>query len=143
MTPFRQKPHCAACSSMNACWIGCGRSSVPSPSSVVISAPSTRADRRHARADRAAADDHGAGAALAEAAAELRAAQREIVAEHVEQRRRRIDVDACARAVDRQRDGGHGSPDQAIGQKPTARVRRCQSVSEKAYSLNPNRRIPI
>src|SRR2546426_145886 len=39
ITPLRQKPHCAACSSMNACCSGCGCSSVPSPSSVVISTP--------------------------------------------------------------------------------------------------------
>ena len=47
-------------------------------------------------------DDHRAGAALAEAAAELRTAQLEVVAEHVEQRRRRIDVDGVRPPVDLQ-----------------------------------------
>src|SRR5262245_47462076 len=38
MTPLRQKPHCAARSSMNACWTGCGCSIVPRPSSLLIAA---------------------------------------------------------------------------------------------------------
>ena len=63
---------------------------------MVISAPSTvPTGVTHERIG-PAADDDGAGAALAEAAAELRSAQREVVAEDVQQRRRRIDVDACA-----------------------------------------------
>src|SRR5438445_2274260 len=41
ITPLMQKPHCVACSSMNACCRGCGFSMVPKPSRVVISAPST------------------------------------------------------------------------------------------------------
>ena len=56
--------------------------------------------RRHAGADRAAADDHGARAALPEAAAELRTVQGEVVAQHVQERRRRIDVDRVGTAVD-------------------------------------------
>ena len=43
-------------------------------------------DRHHTRPGRAAVDEHGARSALAEAAAELRAAEREIVAEDVEER---------------------------------------------------------
>ena len=56
--------------------------------------------RRHARPDRLAVHDHGAGAALAEPAAELRAAQRQIVAEHVEERRRRVGIERVTAAVD-------------------------------------------
>src|SRR5438477_7940710 len=41
MTPLTQNPHCIACSSMNAFWMGCGFSVEPIPSSVVISAPDT------------------------------------------------------------------------------------------------------
>src|SRR3546814_9172908 len=44
-----------------------------------------RAHRCDARADRAAIDQHGATAALRQPTAELRAVQREIVAEDVEQ----------------------------------------------------------
>ena len=36
-TPLRQKPHCAACSSMKAFCSGCGCSMVPMPASVVTS----------------------------------------------------------------------------------------------------------
>ena len=39
MTPLTQKPHCIACSSMKAFWMGCGFSLVPNASSVVISDP--------------------------------------------------------------------------------------------------------
>ena len=52
--------------------------------------------RPDARAHRLALDQHGARAALAEAAAEARPAQIEVVPEHIEQRRGRLDVDACA-----------------------------------------------
>jgi hypothetical protein len=38
--PVAQKPHCAACSSMNAFWIGWGLSIEPSPSKVSIVRPS-------------------------------------------------------------------------------------------------------
>src|SRR5206468_10051828 len=57
------------------------------------------AHRRHARPDRTAANDDGAGAALAEAAAKLRASKGEIVAQDVEQRRCRIDVQGVRAAV--------------------------------------------
>ena len=48
-------------------------------------------DRRHARAHRLAVDQHRAGAALREPAAELRAVQLEVVAQDVEQRGVRLD----------------------------------------------------
>ena len=54
--------------------------------------PLTVRGRRDARPNRDAVDDDGAGAALAESAAEPRALQAEIVAEDVEQRSGRIDV---------------------------------------------------
>ena len=57
---------------------------------MVIGLPATAADRRDAGAHRLAVDMHGAGAALAEAAAETRAVQAEIVAQRVEQRHRGV-----------------------------------------------------
>ncbi len=77
---------------------------VASPSSVVISAPWHARDRPDARPDRFAFDEHRAGAALAEAAAKARPAQIEVVAEDVEQRRRRFDVHRMSSSVDGQRD---------------------------------------
>ena len=84
---------------MNACWIGCGFSGVPSPSSVVISAPATvftgvTHDRIAWPLAMTVQAPH-----CAETAAELRSAQREVVAEHVEQGRRRIDVDVLDRPL--------------------------------------------
>src|SRR6185436_10372713 len=73
------------------------------------------ADRGHAGADRAAADDHGAGAALAEAAAEFRPAQREVVAEDVQERRCRVDVEGMRAAVDGERDGAHAAQRNRVG----------------------------
>src|SRR5258706_13784111 len=49
-------------------------------------------DRRHARARLAAFDQHRAGAALPQAAAELRAVPLQAVAQDVEQRRLGLDV---------------------------------------------------
>ena len=59
-----------------------------------------RGDRHQAGEDRLAVDQDGAGAALAEAAAELGAVERQLVAQHVEQRRVGIDVDLVRLAVD-------------------------------------------
>ncbi len=57
------------------------------------------ADRRDTRADRTSVGEHRARAALALAAAELRPAKGEIVAQDVEQRRRGIDVDRLRASV--------------------------------------------
>ena len=91
---------------------------MPSPSSVVISALGHGADRRDARPDGLAVDDDGAGAALAEAAAELRAAQLEIVAEDVEQRRGGIDVHLLRASVYLQRQDAHGRKDTSLTGSP-------------------------
>ena len=56
-------------------------------------------------------DDDRAGAALAEPAAELRSAQLEVVAEDVQQRRRRIDIHGLRPAVHLQRQTGHHGED--------------------------------
>ena len=92
---------------MNACCSACGLSSVPRPSMVVISLFSSRADRRDAGAHRLAVDQHRAGAALRQPAAELGAVELEIVAQHVEQRRVGLGRNRAAHAVDFQADG-HG-----------------------------------
>ena len=66
---------------------------VPRPSTVRTCAGPRARDRRHAGEHRLAVHQHGAGAALAEAAAEFRRVELEIVAQHVEQRRARIGID--------------------------------------------------
>ena len=82
--------------------IGPGSSAVPRPSTVVILRPSSIRTGDDAGEDRLAVDQHRAGAALAETAAELGAVQREIVAQHVEERRVGIGVDLMVAPVDRQ-----------------------------------------
>ena len=64
-------------------------------------------DRRDAGARRLAVDDHRACAALGKAASELRPAQLQVVAEHVEQRSGRIDVHRVHPAVDDEGDDAH------------------------------------
>ena len=67
-----------------------------------------------------AVDMHGAGAAQRHAAAELRAGHAEHVAQHPEQRRVAVDIDAVCSPVDF--DGeGHGAPSflsMAINSRP-------------------------
>ena len=58
-----------------------------------------RFHRRDAGSHRLPFDDHRAGSALAEAAAELGTVQFQIVAQDVEQRRRRIEVQRMARPL--------------------------------------------
>src|SRR3954447_6618008 len=64
--------------------------------------------RRETREDRRPVDHHGAGAALAQAAAELGGMELQLIAEHVEERRVAFDIDLMLRPVDVQSD--HGSP---------------------------------
>src|SRR5579864_8607042 len=65
------------------------------------------ADRCNAGASGAAVQQNRAGAALTEAAAEFGAAQLEFVAEHIEQRRGRINIHGMGAAVDFQSYGTH------------------------------------
>src|SRR3990172_3876714 len=67
-----------------------------------------RGDRCDAGPDGAAPHDHCAGTALAEPAAELRPVDGEVVAEDVQQRRGRIDINSARTAVDGQRNHAHG-----------------------------------
>src|SRR5262249_28019279 len=62
-----------------------------------------------ARTHRFAFDDHRARAALAEAAAETRTLEADVVAQDVEQRRGRIDVHGMRGAVDLQVERAHGA----------------------------------
>src|SRR5262245_10843896 len=64
-----------------------------------------RADRGDAGARGLAVDQHGAGAALRQSAAELGAVELEIVAQHVEQRRVGLGRNRAAHAVDFEIDG--------------------------------------
>src|SRR6185369_7619706 len=73
-------------------------------------------DRQHARAYGLAVDQHGAGAALRQAAPELRAVQSEVVAQDVEERRVGFDIDLVGLAVDVQ-----------CGHMPSLWRRRCAS----------------
>ena len=96
--PFWQKPHCGTCSSIQACCTGCSVPSLASPSSVVIS-PLTAGRRRDARPNRRAVDDHRARPALAKSATKPRTLQAEIIAQDIEQRSRRVDIQGVRAAV--------------------------------------------
>ena len=131
--PFWQKPHCGTCSSIQACCSGC---SLPS-----LREPFERRDLASARSDSGvmhdriadAVDDHRARAALAEPAAEARALQAEIVAQDVEQRRRRLDVHRVRGAVDLQCDRAHARCSILIAESPDSISRR---KSNKKYRRN-------
>src|SRR5437879_791954 len=69
--------------------------------------PGRRRDRHHAGAHRGAVEMHGAGAALGDAASELRAGEAEVVAQHPQERRVGRDVHGLAFAVDGEDDRGH------------------------------------
>ena len=69
------------------------------------------AELHRARAHRRIVEQHRARSALAEAAAELRGVQAEVVAERVEKRHLRVPgVDRTLDAVDMELDGRHGGP---------------------------------
>ena len=74
---------------------------------VVIGLPGHRGRLREARAHGLAVDEHGAGAALALAAAVLGAGQVELVAQNAKQALRRVGLDAATTAVDQQLEGCH------------------------------------
>src|SRR5437879_2803224 len=69
--------------------------------------PGRRRDRHHAGAHRGAVEMHGAGAALGDAASELRAGEAEVVAQHPQERRVGRDVHGLAFAVAGEDDRGH------------------------------------
>jgi hypothetical protein len=75
---------------MNACCSGCGRSGVPSPFERHDFLADDRGQGSHTRPSRRAIDVNSASAALAEPTAELGSVERELVAEHVEERRVRF-----------------------------------------------------
>ena len=100
--PGVQKPHCRACASRNAACSGC--SSVPPGGRQAL-------DRRHrgavdldgehqARAHRLTVHQHGAGAADAVLAADVRAGEAELVAQEVAEEQARLDVGGVGRAID-------------------------------------------
>ena len=84
---------------MKAFCTGWGFSLVPSPSSVTIFAPFAAAAGITQERSRRPVHDDGAGPALAETAAEFRAVEPEIVAQHIEQRGIRRDRDPAILAV--------------------------------------------
>ena len=107
-------PHCAPPVCRNATWSGssaAGSAGVRGRRREALDGPDLGpgdlADRDEARIDRRAVHQHRAGAALPFPAALLRAGQREILAEHVEQAAHARDVDLGGRAVDREAVGRH------------------------------------
>ena len=90
------------------------------PSMVVISRSATSADRRHARAPWLAIDMHGAGAALGDAAAELRAGHAEDIADHPEQRHVVGGVDGDLSSIHGEIDHGFLIPFSPTRNPPTA-----------------------
>src|SRR5262249_8101343 len=67
-----------------------------------------RRHRRHAGSHRLAVDVHGAGAALRQAAAEMRVVERELAAQRVEQRHVGIGIDGLDLAIHVEGHSGHG-----------------------------------
>ena len=104
--PFWQNPHAGTCSSIHACCSGGACRRRPTLERGDLGALHG-GDRQDARAHGVSADDHGAEAALAQATAEPRPVQVEIVAKDIEKRRRRIDVSRSRLTVDSQCDAGH------------------------------------
>src|SRR5215831_9023069 len=91
-----------------------------------------RRDRRHAGAHRLAVDVHGAGAALRQAAAEMRIVERELVAQRVEQRHVGIGVDRVDLAVHVEGHSGHGCMSPLGCREATdvrSRIGRCASLA--------------
>ena len=72
---------------MKACCSGCGRSGVPSPSTVMTVLPATLHTGLRAALLGRAVDQHHAAAALIEPAAEPRAHDAEIIAQNIQERR--------------------------------------------------------
>ena len=108
---------------MKARWIGAGRLDRAETLQRRHLLALQQQQRRHAGQHRLAVDDHRAGAALAEPAAEFGGVELEIVAQHIEQRRIRIRIDLVIATIDLQ--CHHGlSRCVAIGGS-VARPRRC------------------
>ena len=103
--PGVQKPHCSPPCSTNASWSGWSLPSCARPSIVVTSLPRDGLHGQQARAHRLLADDDGAGAAEALAAAVLRAREAEVGAQHPEERSIAVDVQLDGLAVEPERDG--------------------------------------
>src|SRR5262245_18965463 len=80
---------------------------------------------RDARTDRLAVHQHGAGAALGETAAELRAVELQVVSEYVEERRVRLDRDRPGLAVHPQCEAGHDAL--RVWRGPRARSNSCET----------------
>ena len=98
--PTVQYPHCTAPASMSAWRTGPGRSGPPGPSTVSISWPANPVAGRTQLSTEFPIDEHGAGAALLESAADLDVREPEPVALGERQRLVRIRLKAVRLAVD-------------------------------------------
>ena len=125
---------------MKARCSGPGFSAVPRPSTVVIVA-ARRATEIGMRQEKTAlaVDQHRAGAALAEAAAELGAVERQVVAQHVEQRRVGVGVDLVRCAVDVEGDHA-GRPSCLISRTRSAAPSHGGSAREVRAEIGDQRR---
>ena len=108
MTPLRQKPHCMACSSMKACWMGCGFSGVPEPFERRDLRAGDRSHRRDARPHRLPLDDDRARAALARPHPNFGPFSARSSLEHIQQRCTWIGIDPMGCTVHGERHGAHG-----------------------------------
>ena len=123
---------------MKAAWTGSGFSGRAQALDGRDLAAGDRADGRGARAHRLAVEVHGAGAALGEAAPELRPRQSEVVPEDVEQGCRGIvDLDVPRRAVDLNRHRRHRLSSRACRIPPSAVVYRRVSPSPRGAVKRP------
>jgi hypothetical protein len=88
-------------------------------------------DGHRAGADGIAVHDHGTRAALSETAAKLRTMHADVIAQHIEQRCRRVDIDDAGCAVYSKGDSGHVASlsrvrrDDAIALRAADRSRLC------------------
>ena len=109
--PGVQKPHCRPCLFQKLSWSGWSCSPSASPSIVVTSAPVGLHRQGGAGLGRHAVDEHGAGAALARVAADLRAGLLRDDPDEMDQQQSGLDLVLVPAAVHRDAHGDfHTSP---------------------------------
>ena len=101
-SPGVQKPHCTASCATNAACTGCSSSPCARPSMVVTLRPPTSTASSMHEATGHAIEPDGAGRARAAVAADLGSGQPELIAQYVDQRRRRFDRNEALDTVDDQ-----------------------------------------
>ena len=123
MTPLTQKPHCTACVVDESLLDRMGLLDGAEPFECRDLRTADGADRSDARTNRFAFDHHRARSALAEAAAKLRPAQGQIVAQDKEQGSVGIDIHPMTLSVDAKCESRHSvysNPNASITLPPAA-----------------------